>query len=151
MNKNSTSWPHLMVSGFGSPKKHMDDYNKIYSFLKSLPKKVGMELMGLPIVYRVDKDIHPDIGITGVSIITTSHISIHTFPNGQKDGKRKPRGLNKKTFGSFFCFDLFSCNDFDPEVVIKEIKKVFKPKQIETAFVYRLREDANLIEVEDDI
>ena len=39
---------------------------------------------------------HSDIGITGTAIIATSHISIHTVPRGQKDGKRKPRGIERR-------------------------------------------------------
>ena len=152
MSTNSfKGWPHLMVSGFNCDKKALNDDTKIYQFLKQLPAKIDMQPMGLPIVYRVSKTDHPDIGITGTMIIATSHISIHTFPIGQKDGKRKPRGIKRKIYQSFFTFDVYSCKDFDAELVISELKKTFKPKYIETALIYRLREDEDLIEVEDNI
>lgn len=142
-------WPHLMCSGFGCDKKALMSYDTIYSFLKRLPDKIGMQSMGLPVVYKVSPEDHPDIGITGVTIIATSHISIHTFPRGQKEGKKKPRGIQRRIFGPFFTFDCYSCKDFDVDAVYDELKKVFKPKHIETALVYRLREDEELIEVED--
>lgn len=46
-------------------------------------------------------------------------------------------------------FDCYSCKNFDADLAYDELKKVFKPKHIETALVYRLREDEELIEVED--
>jgi S-adenosylmethionine/arginine decarboxylase-like enzyme len=142
-------WPHLMCSGFDCDRKSLASYDKIYNFLKKLPDKIGMSPLGLPIVYKVDKSDHPDVGITGMTIISTSHISIHTFPRGQKDGKRKPRGIERRIFKPFFTFDVYSCNDFDPDDVYDLLKYTFKPKTIETALVYRLREDEELLEVED--
>ena len=141
-------WPHLMCSGFDCDKKAMMSYDVIYTFLKHLPDKIGMQRMGLPIVYKVRPEDHPDIGITAVTIIATSHISLHTFPKGQKDGKKKPRGIERRVYKPFFTFDCYSCKDFDPDLIYKELKKCFKPKTIETALVYRLREDEELLEVE---
>jgi S-adenosylmethionine decarboxylase len=141
-------WPHLMCSGFDCDKKALMSFDAVYSFLKTLPEKIGMQPMGLPIVYKVRPEDHSDIGITGTAIIATSHISIHTFPRGQKDGKRKPRGIERRVFKPFFTFDVYSCKDFEPDIVYRELKRAFKPKTIETALVYRLREDEELIEVE---
>lgn len=148
-DKDYRGWPHLMCSGFDCDKKALMSYDKIYRFLKDLPGKIGMSRMSLPIVYKVDKQDHPDIGITGTTIISTSHISIHTFPQGQKDGKRKPRGIERRIFKPFFTFDVYSCTDFNPDDVYDILKYTFKPKRIETALVYRLREDEELLEVED--
>ena len=141
-------WPHLMCSGFECDRRALLSYDVIYGFLKRLPEKIGMNAMGLPIVYKVRKEDHPDIGITGTSIIATSHISIHTFPHGQKDGKPKPRGIQRRIYKPFFTFDCYSCKNFDPDVVYDELKRAFKPHTIETALVYRLREEEELIEVE---
>ncbi|MCB0417432.1 MAG: S-adenosylmethionine decarboxylase [Bdellovibrionales bacterium] len=142
-------WPHLMCSGFDCDKKALMSYDRIYKFLKNLPSQIGMQPMGLPIVYKVSSEDHPDIGITGTAIIATSHISIHTFPRGQRDGKRKPRGIERRIFKPFFTFDCYSCKAFDPDIVYDRLRLAFKPKTIETALVYRLREDEELIEVED--
>ncbi len=142
-------WPHLMASGFDCDRQALMSFDKIYTFLKELPEAIGMQRMGLPIVYKVNPTDHPDIGITGTTIIATSHISIHTFPKGQKDGKRKPRGVERRIFKPFFTFDCYSCKDFDVDKVYDMIKKTFRPRTLETALVYRLREDEMLIEVED--
>lgn len=142
-------WPHLMASGFDCDRHALMSYDKIYTFLKELPEAIGMQRMGLPIVYKVNATDHPDIGITGTTIIATSHISIHTFPKGQKDGRRKPRGIERRVFKPFFTFDCYSCRDFDPDKVYDMLKKSFRPRTLETALVYRLREDEQLIEVED--
>ncbi len=142
-------WPHLMCSGFDCDKKALMSYDKIYKFLKELPGLIGMQQMGLPIVYKVTREEHPDIGITGITIIATSHISIHTFPRGQKDGKKKPRGIQRRVFKPFFTFDCYSCKGFEPDLVYDLLKQTFKPKMLETALVYRLREDEDLIQVED--
>jgi S-adenosylmethionine decarboxylase len=147
-DKNYKGWPHLMISGFQCDKKSLNDDAKIYSLLKNLPSKIGMSSLGLPILYRVTTEDHPDIGITGTQIIATSHISIHTFPRGQKDGKRKPRGIKRKIYTSFFTFDCYSCKDFDSSIIYDELKKTFKPKFIETTLLYRLRTEEDLIEVE---
>jgi len=148
MDANYKGWPHLMCSGFDCDKGALMSFDVVYGFLKRLPDIIGMHRMGLPIVYKVRPEDHPDIGITGMTIIATSHISIHTFPNGQKDGKRKPRGIQRRVFKPFFTFDCYSCKDFDPDLIYNELKKCFRPKTIETALVYRLREDEELIEVE---
>ena len=141
-------WPHLMCSGFDCDTRALMSFDVIYGFMKTLPDKIGMQSMGLPIVYKVRPEDHPDIGITAVTIIATSHISLHTFPKGQKDGKRKPRGIQRRIFKPFFTFDCYSCKGFDPDVVYDHLKRVFKPRTLETALVYRLREDEELIEIE---
>ena len=137
-----------MCSGFDCDRRALMSYDVVYSFLKHLPDKIGMHRMGLPIVYKVTSEDHPDVGITGVTIIATSHLSLHTFPNGQKDGKRKPRGVQRRIYKPFFTFDCYSCKGFDPDAVYDELKKAFRPRTIETALVYRLREEEELIEVE---
>ena len=99
MDADYRGWPHLMCSGFDCDKRALMSFDAVYGFLKKLPDVVGMQRMGLPIVYKVRPEDHPDIGITGTAIIATSHISIHTFPNGQKDGKPKPRWVLCSDFG----------------------------------------------------
>lgn len=149
MDNNYKGWPHLMCSGFDCDRKLLSDIKVVYNFLNNLPEKIGMTKLGLPVIYYVDKKVHSDVGVTGTIVIATSHISIHTFPYGQKDGKRKPRGIEHRIFKPFFTFDCYSCRDFDPDVIYYALKNTFKPKHIETALLYRLRDDENLIEVED--
>jgi len=51
--------------------------------------------------------------------------------------------------GIFTFLRTFNSAHSGNDEVVKELKKTFKPKFIETALVYRLREDEEQIEVED--
>ena len=142
-------WPHLCLSAYDSPRQLLNDGDRVYRFLKELPEKIGMHMLGLPIVYRIGEQDHVDPGVTGIVVIATSHIAYHSFAQGLKNGKKKPRGIQRKIFRPFFTLDVFSCAEFDPDIVLKEVKRVFKPRFIETALIYRLREEEEMIEVED--
>ncbi|CAB4129969.1 SpeD S-adenosylmethionine decarboxylase [uncultured Caudovirales phage] len=50
-------------------------------------------------------------GVTGVAILSESHISVHTWP--------------EKSFASF---DIFMCGDSDPEAAARYITDYFKPE-----------------------
>jgi S-adenosylmethionine decarboxylase len=151
MPKDFKGWPHLMLSGFGCKKdgkKHLGDLDFIYDFLYQLPEKIGMKRLGTPNVEKIDKTYHADPGISGTVIIYTSHISIHTFTNGQKDGLKKPRKVDRRIFTPFFTADVYSCKDFDVEETIKQFVKSFRPDIFEQQLVYRLREDSETVSVE---
>jgi len=64
-------------------------------------------------------------------VIAESHISIHTFPE---------RGLIN--------IDVFSCKEFDPERVIKDIQAKFKLTEVETRLLNRGLESYYLETVE---
>ena len=81
-------------------------YHLFYSFLSELPEKVKMGALTPPLIVR---GIPENPGITGVLIIDYSHITFHAFTNKNR--------IN---------FDLYSCKDFDPEIVIKHAEKYFK-------------------------
>ena len=149
MNKDYKGWPHALIQIYDCDKRKLNDLTTVYDFLKELPEKIGMKGIGAPVVYRVTKKEHSDIGVTGFQIIATSHIAYHSFPLGQRNGSRKPRGIQRKIFKSFATLDVFSCSEFDMDDVIKIVEKTFRPKFIEKTLIYRLREDEDLIEVED--
>jgi len=151
MAQEFKGWPHLLLSGFGCSgigRKHLSDLDFIYEFLYALPEKIGMQRLGTPNVEKVSEKNHVDPGVTGMVIIYTSHISIHTFTKGQKDGKRKPRNLDLNIHKPFFTADVYSCKEFDHEEAIEQFVKSFRPKYLEKNMIYRLREDPDLIEVE---
>ena len=58
MEDDYRGWPHLMCSGFDADKRALMSYDVIYGFLKTLPEKIGMQKMGLPIVYKVNQEAH---------------------------------------------------------------------------------------------
>jgi S-adenosylmethionine/arginine decarboxylase-like enzyme len=115
--ENLMNWKHLLIEGINCDNNTLNDMSIIYNLLDELPNKMNMEKLGTPILHRVTPTIHKDTGITGVTIITTSHIAIHTFNNG-----------NEQQPLPFFTFDAFSCKDFDERIIIAELNQVFKPK-----------------------
>lgn len=55
----------------------------------------------------------PNGGISGVAVLSESHISCHTWPE---------RG--------FAAFDVFMCGDAQPELAVPVLKAAFKPKRV---------------------
>ena len=97
---------HITMDIFNVKKEITNDYHLFYSFLSELPEKVKMGALTPPLIVR---GIPENPGITGVLIIDYSHITFHAFTNKNR--------IN---------FDLYSCKDFDPEIVIKHAEKYFK-------------------------
>ncbi|HUV51228.1 MAG TPA: S-adenosylmethionine decarboxylase [Anaerolineae bacterium] len=88
--------PHLMMDLNDCNPAILDDLDACFRLLNTLPEKIGMTRITQPYVFRYSGPISEDDGITGVTIIAESHISLHTYP--------------KK---SFAFVDLFSCKPFD--------------------------------------
>ena len=93
----------------------LDDLEACFGLLNDLPMKIGMTKITQPHVFRYEGQIPEDSGITGVTIIAESHISLHTYP--------------KK---SFAFVDLFSCKPFDTEVAKDYIVQFFQSKSPES-------------------
>ena len=53
------------------------------------------------------------MGVSGVTVLSESHISIHTWP--------------ERNFASV---DIFMCGDCNPDVALKHLESVFKPESI---------------------
>jgi len=92
----------------------------IYTFLLGLPKIIGMETITLPYVVRwLDKG-SKIAGVSGFTMIATSHISLHTFPD-------------KK----FMYADVFSCKNFHINRTIALFLETFEAKQYKKNVVKR--------------
>ena len=96
---------HIRVEVYNVAKELTNDFHRMYQFLKELPAKVDMGALTPPIIV---KGIPENPGITGILVIDYSHISFHAFTDKNR--------IN---------FDLYSCKDFDPEVVIEHAEKSF--------------------------
>lgn len=96
---------HVRLEVYGVSKEITNDYHLFYNFLKELPAKVKMGALTPPIIV---KGIPENPGLTGVLVIDYSHITFHAFTNKNR--------IN---------FDLYSCKDFDSEVVIKHAERYF--------------------------
>jgi len=111
MKKLSGYGPHLMLDLNGCNESILDNLDACYSLLKDLPAMVGMTAITQPYVFRYSGSEPDDQGITGVTIIAESHISLHTYPRKQ-----------------FAFVDVFSCKPFDTERTTDHIVRFFESK-----------------------
>jgi len=85
---------HLLVDGVMERRAGRDD---VEGMLRELPGRIGMHILAGPVIVEG----HPDNpGWTGFVIIDKSHISIHTFDDG-----------------NLISIDVFSCKPFDSGAV----------------------------------
>ena len=103
--------PHLMMDLGDCNPAILDDLEACFKLLNTLPDKIGMTRITQPYVFRYTGHIPEDEGITGVTIIAESHISLHTYP--------------KKGYAFV---DLFSCKPFDVEEARDYIVQFFQSK-----------------------
>lgn len=102
---------HLKLNMSGCDRDALADIPFIKQYLDFTPAFVGMTLIkeSEPIWY---KDDNPFLsGITGVSILATSHISAHTFPHK-----------------GFLYVDIFSCCTFSVQDALSMTLDYFEPK-----------------------
>jgi S-adenosylmethionine/arginine decarboxylase-like enzyme len=109
--KNDRQLPHLNHKHFlgtayiARPPENTDFVGK---WLSQLVEKIGMRvLMGPHVINCLTEG---NEGITGVIVLETSHSSCHFWCE-------VPR--------PFFTFDIYSCKDFDIEVIKKHIDEAF--------------------------
>jgi len=92
----------------------LNDCNHINQFFIDLVDLLDMEILDGPRITQVpyvEKNLendHDDGGVSGVCLITTSHLSIHTWP------------LRRK-----FSLDAYSCKEFDCQKTLDFIKDRF--------------------------
>jgi len=106
---------HLLVDAFCNNIELLDSAEGLRQLLNELVLAVDMKLL-LPAQTirvelqpnKIDSD-QDDGGITGFAILSTSHISVHTWP------------LTKR-----FSFDLFSCHDYDYDKLLAFLDTAFE-------------------------
>jgi S-adenosylmethionine decarboxylase len=103
--------PHLMLDLNDCNPAILDDLEACFKLLNELPERIGMTRITQPYVFRYSGPVPEDEGITGVTIIAESHISLHTYP-------RK----------GYAFVDLFSCKTFDVEEARDSIVQFFQSK-----------------------
>ena len=119
--ENNTFGPHMTVNLYDCAKDILSNIELHKKFLKELPPLINMNPIIDPVVIYYDGGESPeDSGPTGFVVITTSHISVHSFEH---------KG---------HCFiDIFSCMLFNTKKTLDYIKKIFKPKKIDFQIIQR--------------
>jgi S-adenosylmethionine decarboxylase len=118
--------PHLLLDCYGCDKKRLKDLGFVIKFLDGLVDLIGMHKIAPPhaFYYPGKPGSFDKGGVSGIVIITESHISIHTFPH--------PNG--------YVNIDIFSCKEFDINSAIAFTVKAFKAKKFDKKLLMRGRE-----------
>lgn len=111
---------HVMIDLYGCNPALLANEALLYRVLDEYPERIGMDKVS-PVVLRDIKTSNPlDDGFSGFVIIATSHVSLHAWP--------PYRMLN---------IDVFSCEDFDAEDVVRFATEQFQAQDVEVHAVER--------------
>lgn len=105
-------WGYHLILNLSECNEKIDDEEAIETFLRDLVAELDMKMLIDPIVKRVDNE-EEGRGVTGICVITTSHISCH-FDDQGYDGY----------------LDIFSCQQFDPRLAINLVQETFEPQHM---------------------
>jgi S-adenosylmethionine/arginine decarboxylase-like enzyme len=109
---------HLLVKGYLlNPPKTEHTLNK---WLSELVDTVGMKVVAGPTSVYVDEPGNE--GVTGTITLATSHAAIHVWD---------------AEIPAMFQFDIYSCKDYDPNIVLNHIDKNFDLKEAYWSFIDR--------------
>jgi S-adenosylmethionine decarboxylase len=106
---------HLMMDMYDCSPEVLNDRELVLKILKTLPKKLDMEILFPPVVtFALPNGKKDPGGWSGFVMIQESHISVHTFI------KRR-----------FVTIDVYSCKNFDVQYAIKYFKDIFQTDDVE--------------------
>jgi len=109
---------HLLVKGYLlNPPKTEDTLNK---WLSELVDTVGMKVVAGPTSVYVDEPGNE--GVTGTITLATSHAAIHVWD---------------AEIPAMFQFDIYSCKEYNPNIVLNHINKHFDLKEAYWSFIDR--------------
>ena len=97
---------HLIIDLFGA--RRLDDLKHIERTLKRCVEVAGATLLHIHLHHFT-----PNGGVSGVAVLSESHISVHTWPEAD-----------------FAAFDVFMCGDAKPHLVIDILEKAFSAVKV---------------------
>lgn len=100
---------HLMIDIYGIDQSLLESRSVLLATLNELPEIIGMQKAAEPSLEEIKTSNALDDGMSGFVIICTSHVSLHAWP---------PYGMLN--------LDVFSCNDFETEVVKEYLREHFE-------------------------
>lgn len=103
---------HIIIDGFECDSLHLNNV----TFLEKLCKKAALDA-GMEILYSYFHQFQPQ-GVTGMLVLSTSHISIHTWPEER-----------------YASFDLYTCGNPD---LIAPVNFLLKELSTKKAMMYSI-------------
>jgi S-adenosylmethionine/arginine decarboxylase-like enzyme len=96
---------NLLITGITNSDGHplLKDHEYLEQLLDEIAESIGSRVLVRASMISIEDTI------TGTAILSTSHISIHIWPEQKR-----------------FTLDLYSCEDYDPEVPIEIVKSKLK-------------------------
>jgi S-adenosylmethionine decarboxylase len=111
---------HLIIDGYSSNQKILQDEDFLRKWLETYPARIGMTRISPPHVIRYLGPVLEDWGISGFVFIAESHIAIHTFVEQ-----------------NYVNIDIFSCKDFNTEKAIEDFQDGFQLTKLRTCLIDR--------------
>jgi len=111
---------HVLLDLYGCDPRLLADEAHLRRVLDEYPARIGMEKVSSVELRDIQTSNPLDDGYSGFVIIATSHVSLHAWP--------PYRMIN---------IDIFSCNEFDEDVVINFARAMFNPADIEVQSIHR--------------
>jgi S-adenosylmethionine decarboxylase len=96
---------HIIVDLYDA--EHLDDIALVEAVMRECIEHCGAHLLHIHLHH-----FSPTYGVTGVAVLSESHISVHTWPER-----------------NFAAFDIFMCGSAKPELAIDILKERFKAKK----------------------
>lgn len=115
--ENPIKHKHLLIRAEVSKPPKTEEH--IIFWIKTLIKKIDMKILAGPYASKVTKK--GNAGITGVAIIETSHIVMHTWDENNP---------------SLIQLDVYSCKDFKETDVLDSLSE-FKPIEVDYKYFDR--------------
>lgn len=113
---------HLLVKGYvKNPPKTAETLNV---WLSELVSKVDMKVVAGPTSVYIDE--LGNEGVTGTITLATSHAAIHVWDAEEP---------------AMFQFDIYSCKDYDPNIVLNHIDNNFDLKEAYWSFIDRNKDE----------
>ena len=97
---------HLLVDLFGA--RRLDDLAHIEATLKKVVEAAGATLLHIHLHHFT-----PNGGVSGVAVLSESHISIHSWPEA-----------------NYAALDIFMCGDSRPELGVPILREAFDADQV---------------------
>lgn len=113
---------HLILDCYRCSSEKLDNIDACYQFLEELVDAIGATKQTQPYIFRTPEEFKGKEGLSGWVPIVESGISIHTL-----------------TESRFVSIDVYSCKEFDSQLIVQFTKDFFKPEDIEQQFLLRGR------------